>query len=167
MEEPGWYSLLTYDEAENLDDRFVKAPPPPSRYNFSIMDVDCFKNYYYETIEELDNHHLFVKIAELKGSVGMPIIETNSTSLGLDEEGTYTIKAPNPDSIDTDKLYKYNFDWGDNTSSGWSKDWLFENQSYSLTHSWAEKGFYEVIAKAKNPSDCESAWSSRILVYIE
>ncbi|MFO7677789.1 MAG: C25 family cysteine peptidase, partial [Thermoplasmatota archaeon] len=51
----------------------------------------------------------------------------------------------------------YYVDWGDETTSDWIGPYVSGNMIH-LTHSWEEKGTYEIKVKAKDSLDAESEW---------
>ena len=59
--------------------------------------------------------------------------------------------------VDGDQIF-YNFSWGDDTYSGWVGP--FESgETGAASHSWDEKGEYEIKVKAKDVFGDESDWS--------
>jgi len=59
--------------------------------------------------------------------------------------------------VDGDQIF-YNFSWGDDTYSGWVGP--FESgETGTASHSWDEKGDYEIKVKAKDVFGDESDWS--------
>jgi hypothetical protein len=68
-------------------------------------------------------------------------------------EYTYTAVTTDPDG-DT---ISYVFSWGDGTTS--QTDFIPSGQQGSSTHSWAEKGNYEIKVKAVDVHGAESDWS--------
>ena len=67
---------------------------------------------------------------------------------------TYSTSTTDPDG---DQVY-YWFDWGDGTNSGWLGPYN-SGQTVSASHTWSEKGSYNIKVKAKDTNDAESDWS--------
>lgn len=74
---------------------------------------------------------------------------------------TYTTSTTDPDS---DRV-SYNWSWGDGTYSGWSV-FVPSGVVVPKSHSWTEKGTYEVKVKAKDVHELESDWSSALVVKV-
>ena len=71
-----------------------------------------------------------------------------------DVEHTYTASTTDSDG---DKLY-YLFDWGDGKFSGWVGPYN-SGQTAQASHTWKEKGDYEIRVKAKDDHGVQSEWS--------
>ncbi|RLF30793.1 MAG: hypothetical protein DRJ99_01480 [Thermoplasmata archaeon] len=67
---------------------------------------------------------------------------------------TYSTSTTDPDE---DQVY-YWFDWGDRTNSGWLGPYN-SGQTVGASHTWSEKGSYDIKVKAKDTNDAESDWS--------
>jgi hypothetical protein len=74
---------------------------------------------------------------------------------------TYFYKTNTIDP-DGDNVY-YLFDWGDGTNSGWQGPYDSGSEC-NISHFWDEKGYYEVIVKAKDENGFESDWSDSLIV---
>ena len=72
---------------------------------------------------------------------------------------TYSTTTTDPDG---DQIY-YLFDWGDGTNSGWLGPYN-SSQTVSASHSWNEKGSYQIKVKAKDIYGEESEWSDPLPV---
>ena len=81
----------------------------------------------------------------------------NSGTTG--EEYNFTARTSDPDG---DQVY-YLFDWGDDTDSGWFGPFHSEVM-VSSSHSWSEKGNYEIKVKAKDIYGVQSSWSDPLPV---
>jgi hypothetical protein len=63
-------------------------------------------------------------------------------------------------STDQDKdEISYFIDWGDNTSTGWTRA-LPSGEYYNSSHTWSEKDSYTIKAKAKDINGGESDWAT-------
>jgi hypothetical protein len=83
-----------------------------------------------------------------------PDAPEGSTSGAADVEHTYTASTTDSDG---DKLY-YLFDWGDGKFSGWVGPYN-SGQTAQASHTWKEKGDYEIRVKAKDDHGVQSEWS--------
>lgn len=91
------------------------------------------------------------------GKPDTPLGKTNG------KKGTsYTYETS---SIDPDgHRIKYLFDWGDGTDSGWVGP-FDSGETAEATHTWNEKGDYEIKVKAKDEYDSEeSDWSDPLSI---
>jgi len=66
----------------------------------------------------------------------------------------YTFTTADPDA----SIIWYYVNWGDGSSSGWVGPYNSGEQMI-LSHSWSNKGTYNISAKAKDPYDAEGPWS--------
>ncbi len=67
----------------------------------------------------------------------------------------YTITGTDPDNADVVSAYVI---WGDDTITDWT-EFHASGESFTLTHSWAEKGEYLVRVKIKDNHGAESNWT--------
>lgn len=74
---------------------------------------------------------------------------------------TYTTVTTDPDGDEVTYLW----DWGDNTTSGWSPAWP-SGVGVSGSHTWTTAGTYEVKVKARDAHDAESDWSDPLVVTV-
>jgi len=72
---------------------------------------------------------------------------------------TYITSANDED----DDLLYYRFDWGDGTDSGWQGPFL-SGEKAEISHSWEEKGVYEIKVKAMDMYGAESDWSDSLSI---
>jgi hypothetical protein len=73
----------------------------------------------------------------------------------VDEELTFSASTEDPQG---DDVY-YLFDWDDGTDSGWLGPYPSGSEQ-STSHSWDEKGEYDIKVKAKDVNGAESDWSN-------
>ncbi len=73
-----------------------------------------------------------------------------------DPESLYNFTTSTTDP-DGDSI-SYQFDWGDQTQSGWS-EFVPSGSSFSMSKSWAIPGTYWVKARAKDTKEAISDWS--------
>jgi len=78
---------------------------------------------------------------------------TGETNGNVGESYDYTFTATDPD----ESIIWYYVDWGDNSNSGWVGPYS-SGQQLTLSHSWSNKGTYNISAKAKDPYDAEGPW---------
>jgi len=81
----------------------------------------------------------------------------NSGKTGL--EYIYSCITEDPDG---DDLF-YLFDWGDESDSGWIGPFN-SGEECSASHTWTEKGSFEIKVKAKDIHGGESEWSDPLVV---
>jgi len=74
-------------------------------------------------------------------------------------EYTYSTSAANPD--ENQRFYRW--DWGDETYSGWLGPYNAD-EAIEASHTWSERGTYEIKVKAKDVYDVESEWSDPLPV---
>ena len=65
----------------------------------------------------------------------------------------YTFLAVDPD----ESIIWYYVNWGDGTNTGWLGPYN-SGEQIILSHSWNNKGTYNISAKAKDPYDAEGPW---------
>ncbi len=81
----------------------------------------------------------------------------------LDVSYTYTANTTDPD----ENSLRYNFDWGDETNTGWTTPSVESGDSVSKSHSWNSTGNYKVKVKAQDAVDQEeSEWSDVLNITI-
>jgi len=73
----------------------------------------------------------------------------------VEKEYTYIVTAVDPDG---DEI-SYYIDWGDESFTGWTRT-LPSGVSVNVSHSWSEKGKFNVKVKAKDEHGLESDWST-------
>lgn len=78
---------------------------------------------------------------------------------GVEYNYTFVIHDPDGDDI------WYKIDWGDGNVTDWIGP-KTSDEEIIRSHSWSEKGLYEIRAKAKDIFDAESRWSDPYLVII-
>lgn len=83
-----------------------------------------------------------------------PTIEGPSSG-APNEEYTYTITSSD---IDNDELY-YHIEWGDGTLEEWIGPYQ-SDETLTITHTWDQKGTYEIKVKAKDTHGTESEIST-------
>ena len=80
---------------------------------------------------------------------------TGESSIKSNTEYTYTFISTDSEE---DEI-SYYIDWGDNTSTGWTRT-LPSGEYYNSSHIWIEKGSYIIKAKAKDIYGAESDWAT-------
>jgi hypothetical protein len=71
----------------------------------------------------------------------------------------YSTKTTDPDG---DELF-YRWNWGEGTTSGWTGPYS-SGQQVSASHTWVEKGSYDVTVKSKDYFGYEGGWSDPLSV---
>jgi len=88
-----------------------------------------------------------------------PSKPSGPTSGKAGTEYTYTSSTTDPDDDDV----FYLFDWDDGTDSGWLGPYD-SGDTVTASHTWTEKGDYQIKVKAKDDYDVESPWSDPLSV---
>jgi hypothetical protein len=93
-----------------------------------------------------------------------PSTPSGSTYLIIDESGTYSTNATDPDG---DQV-QYRFDWDANGSHDYSDwtDFVSSGTTLSMNHSWSNGGSYVVKAQASDTYSEASGWSNGLSVYV-
>jgi hypothetical protein len=93
-----------------------------------------------------------------------PSTPSGSTFLNIDELGTYSTNATDPDG---DQL-QYRFDWDANESHDYSDwtDFVPSNTTVSMNNSWNSGGSYVVKAQARDIYNETSGWSNGLSVHV-
>lgn len=113
----------------------------------------------YPQISYMDRSNLILKYAKKNQySPSTPDIPTGKKYGLKDKEYTYTTISSD---YEGDKI-KYGWDWGDNSNIEWT-DYYDSNETVEITHSWAEKGTYQIRVKAVDINGYESEWSDRLI----
>ena len=93
-----------------------------------------------------------------------PSTPSGPTFLVIDESGTYSTNATDPD----DNQVQYRFDWDANGSHDYS-DWteyVLSGTIVSMDNSWSSGGIYVVKAQARDEFNITSEWSNGLSVYV-
>jgi len=83
-----------------------------------------------------------------------PAAPSGPSSGKAGDECSYTAVTTD---IEGDEIY-YMFDWGDGSTSEWLGPYD-SGQAVSASHSWENRGTYDVRVKAKDANGAESDWS--------
>jgi len=108
------------------------------------------------------NEYDFVTITN--DNPNTPSTPTGPTNLAVDETGTYSTSATDPDGHQV----QYRFDWdadGSHDYSSWTSFGASGHTGYK-SHSWSTPGTYTVKAQAKDYYGAESGWSTGLTVTI-
>ena len=144
-----------------VDDNLEKQDAPmktPSTF-FGNIWVSCEFDYVFTSY--LDN----VVISEAEGNPpNSPSVPSGPITLGVEESGTYSTSATDPDG---DQV-QYRFDWdadGSHDYSDWT-DLVDSGVASSLDHAWDVAGTYVVKAQARDEHGGISDWSSGLTVIV-
>jgi len=88
-----------------------------------------------------------------------PIKPIGTTSGIIDEIYNYSTSTIDPEN---ENVY-YLFDWGDNTYFKWIGPYE-SGQKVEISHSWSDKGTYNIRVKSKDIHFLESEWSEPLVV---
>lgn len=121
------------------------------------------KDYYQGPLDEIDiltleEFHLFgdpsLQIAEGSQPPEKPSKPTGPAKGSPGTSYTYSSSSTDPEQ---DNIY-YKFDWGDDTDSGWFGPYN-SGDIVEASHSWDEKGNYNIRVIAKDENNKYSQWS--------
>lgn len=91
----------------------------------------------------------------------IPVI--NGPHLGnVGTEYNFSVVSTDPEG----KQIYYYIDWGDGTNSDWIGPFP-SGETIDKSHVWADEGDFEIIAKAKDIDNVESAWSPPHSIHID
>jgi hypothetical protein len=90
-----------------------------------------------------------------------PTTPHGSTIGKIDTEYSFTTSTTDPNN---DLIY-YQFDWGDNTITPWYGPYN-NSEPIHLSHTWENRGNYEIRVKAKDTNNSESNWSDPKIITI-
>jgi len=182
-----WVTDFTTEISDRYDD-YIGLQVAPSGYSYgsdhyrfweygynAIFYAEANFNAYYhspdDTIAHMDIDYA-VRTSRLMISTLAELAEPNAryapeqplTPAGphqgsINTELTYTTSTTDPQG---DQLH-YLWDWGDGTTSGWLGPYESGVQM-EASHSWSNKGTYDIKVKAKDSNDHESEWSQALSV---
>jgi len=101
---------------------------------------------------EMDADYALVVSPVLSGPLPPTINGPTEGNAGQSNE--FTVETTDPAGGDL----LYYIDWGDGTSEDWFGPYN-SGEVVTVEHSWANKGIFTIIAKAKNTYNTESGWS--------
>jgi hypothetical protein len=90
-----------------------------------------------------------------------PEIPNGNSKPDLAQMTDFTTYSSDPE--DSNIFYK--FDWGDGQQSGWLGPYE-SGETVTGSHSWSERGFYDVKVCAKDEEDMESTWSESLEILV-
>jgi hypothetical protein len=143
-------------------------------YNAIFYFEYNFNDYYHspdDTIENMDLNYakknsrlILATLAELsikdtQEAPDIPVRPIGNTNGKAGNEYSYTSSTSDPQN---DQI-SYLFDWGDGTDSGWIGPYN-SNDIASASHSWTDKGNYQIKVKAKDNFGHESDWSEPLSI---
>lgn len=119
----------------------------------------------YKSVEEwqpLGDPSLAIAVATEENRAPVkPDAPSGSTSGRRWREYIYTASTTDPDG----DAVSYMFDWGDGTTSGWLGPYP-SGKAINATHTWDDRGSYEIKVKARDAHGVESAWSDPLPISI-
>ena len=114
----------------------------------------------YITVEEFQPFgDPSLRIAAVSQPPLQPMTPQGPTNGKVGESYTYTTSTTDPENS---SVY-YKFDWGDETMSPWVGPYD-SGEEISLSHSWSEKGDFEIRVLAKDNTGEISLWSDPLAV---
>jgi len=184
-----WLTVFTEDISE-LYDEYIGLDIIPSgsssgsdHYSFWQHGYDAifyheynFNDYYHSPQDTIENMNIsyatkcsrlmIATLAELAQAVipseppSQPLI--SGPSSGIEgKEYEFTFKSTDPEG---GEIFYY-IDWDDDNDSVWIGPYN-SGEEVTVTHTWTTKGYYEIIAQAKDVYDVKSNWSNPFPVTI-
>jgi hypothetical protein len=154
-------------DAITYDVFFGTTNPPPlvkqnqtfTQYNPGTMDLET--TYYWKIISwdseeenSVGNIWSFTTASAPNVAPTEPEI-SGKTNIKVNTEYDYTFTTTDDNE---DEIYLY-VTWGDGATTDWIGPYA-SGEVVTLSHSWENKGDFTIQAKAKDPFDLESGWSS-------
>jgi hypothetical protein len=152
------------------DGIYVIEGLPSGDYFVQVTVLGYISEYYDDTTSEDDATLVRVNAPEETPDINFVLIpgETlppekpsiNGPNKGrFGNEYTYIAITTDPDG---DKIY-YLFDWGDGSDSDWFGP-FDSGQEVNISHTWENRGTYEIKAKAKDIYSVQSEWSDPLSI---
>jgi len=113
--------------------------------------IDAFDGYSYTVTGDV---WTFTTEISTNNPPNKPSRPSGPTSGKVSVLYSYSSSTIDPNG---DQIY-YWFDWGDGTNTGWLGPYE-SGETVSASHSWNEKGSYQIKVKAKDIQGAESEWS--------
>jgi hypothetical protein len=149
-----------------LDQKKIKSLKPEdaghAHFEVSVDTMDLLEGIHtilVMVVDNSDNRYQHMVRITIVGAPKKPQTPTGETQGNTRKEYSYKTTTIDPQG---DQLY-YKWDWGDGTDS----DWLgpFESgDSCEGSHSWTEKGDYDIRVITKDKFGKESEWSDPLKV---
>ncbi len=149
---PDTYDIYIDDNLEKQD-ALMKTPSTFFGYIWVSCEYDYVCTAYLDNVVISDNN-----------PPNIPDAPIGPTILAVDESGTYSTSATDPD----DDQVQYRFDWdadGSHDYSDWT-DLVNSGTTSSLDHSWDTVGTYVVKAQSRDEYGSTSDWSSGLTVVV-
>ncbi|MBN2066331.1 MAG: PKD domain-containing protein [Candidatus Thermoplasmatota archaeon] len=132
-----------------------KANQDSKEDNLYLIDRSCMRWTYYEL-------NLFGDPAvalRLSTPPEKPLVPSGPPTGSPEKEYVFISSTTDADG---DNIY-YLFDWGDGSDSGWLGPYT-SGDTCEATHSWTERGAYEIMVKAKDVNGAMSDWSDPLAI---
>ena len=157
-----------YEEPLQLNGTAIDGEKPYTwLWNFSDGNISTEQNSTH-SFKKWENVIITLTVTDKKGRTGQdqttvtiqsvppkkPEKPNGLTSGKINEPYTFTTVTTDPRGYPL----SYTFDWGDNKTSEWTP-YTPSGATINLTHTWTEKGEYQIRVKAKNTDNGESNWS--------
>ncbi len=152
----------------NIFEAYKECVNKGDSITFGEMWVMAIEDYIYPSMEVRDYATLeswqsfgdpTLVIGEHSQVPEKPAKPSGQSSVEPDILYSYSSSTTDPDG---DDLY-YLFNWGDDNLSGWIGPYN-SGEQVEANHSWANKGRYQVKAKAKDENGVQSDWSDPLTV---
>jgi peptidase C25-like protein/PKD domain-containing protein len=127
-----------------------KANQDSKEDNIHLINRSCMRWTFYQ-LNLFGDPSLSFHISKPPNTPDKPIGPSSGKSGKIYQFSTKTLDA------DNDQVF-YLFDWGNNELSEWYGPYA-SGQLIEVSHTWSEKGTYQIRVKAKDDQGAESDWS--------
>ncbi len=125
--------------------------------NLYLIDRSCMRWTYYE-LTLFGDPSVALRVNNAPATPAAPTGEQRGETA---DSYSYTTSTSD---VEGDDIY-YQWDWGDGTTSDWRGPYE-SSIAVNTSHSWTDRGFYEVTVRAKDSRGAISDWSDPLRVRI-
>ncbi|MGC9308418.1 MAG: C25 family cysteine peptidase, partial [Thermoplasmatota archaeon] len=123
--------------------------------NLHLINRSCMRWTYYE-LNLFGDPSVELRVNNAPATPAAPTGEENGET-----ENAYTYMTSTTD-IEGDDIY-YQWDWGDGTTSEWLGPYQ-SGETVNTSHTWSDRGSYEITVRAKDSQGEMSQWSDPLRV---
>ncbi len=151
-----WINIKPLDGEYNSnkeDFEFIIDSLPNGNYNIESRAINSVSNY------DLTPASILVFINSNNSKPIKPEKPSGFIKGEINREYNYVSRTVDPDG---DRVY-YLFDWGDGSASSWVGPFN-SGEQIEASHTWIDKGDFEIKVKAKDINGAESDWSDPLQI---